>query len=290
MQRRHLVRFSALVGGAAFVGALHHCNVFEAFAAVVPPNTVVFDSGFEDDRWDGWQQSGDGQYALDASRAHTGARSARFEIQRDGPTRSGRAEVVPVAVRGHYRGSYARFHEEYWYRFSIFLAADWGVDDKAESIAQWHDVPDRLLLEGDRNPPLAIVLRGARVLVEGRWDSSLVSASDVLTHPGRYGGDWAVDVGDVHDYVGRWCEWTFCVRWEWSNDGGGYVRVWRDGALVVDHVGPNCFHDLRGGPYLKLGLYKWSWLRAPGTLEAAPLERVAGRVLWLDDVSIRRGN
>jgi hypothetical protein len=283
-----VIRLAALVAGAAVIGVLHHFNVFEALAAAAPPNTVVFDSGFEDAAWDGWQQTGDGKFALDATRAHTGAQSARLEIRRDGHGGGARAEVVPIAVRGHYRGSYPRYHEEYWYRFSIFLAADWEVDDTPESIAQWHDVPDLLLGEGYRNPPLAIVLRGARVLIESRWDASLVTASEAPGRPLRYDGDWAIDIGDVHDLVGRWCDWTFCVRWEWASDGGGYVRVWRDGALVVDRAGPNCFHDLRGGPYLKLGPYKWPWKGHPAT-PAEPLGRVTERVLWVDDVSISRG-
>lgn len=289
MRTRHLVGFGALAAGMAVAGALHHCNVFAAWAAPAAPHAHLFGAHFEDGEWDGWQQSGDGEFAFDDSVARSGARSVRLTIRRDGAAPSARAEIVPVAVRGHYRGSYARFHEEYWYGFSLRLPADWVGDGAPESLAQWHDVPDRLLLEGDRNPPLALVLRGERVWIEARWDASLVTPADACWRPGGYDGEWVVDAGGAADLAGRWCDWVLCVRWAWCGEGAGRVRAWRDGALLVDRTGPNCFRDLRGGPYLKLGLYKWPWQQARSGLAAAA-GGVAERTVWIDDVWIRRGD
>jgi hypothetical protein len=290
MRTRLVCRCGALFAGAAAVAALLHHNVLDAFAAPVPPHTLLFAADFEGGSWNGLQRSGDGVFELDRRQSHRGAHSARLAIRRGAPACSVRAELVPIAVRGHYGASYARFDVEYWYGFSMLLPADWEVDVLPESIAQWHDVPDRMLFERDRNPPLAIVLRGERVFVEARWDASLVSAPDACWCPGRYDGEWTVDVGGVHDLVGRWCEWVFCVNWSWAGGGRGCVRAWRDGALLVDRQGPNCFRDLRGGPYLKLGPYKWPWTpRAGASAADEPCGGVSARELWVDDVWILRG-
>jgi hypothetical protein len=189
MQRRHLVRFSARRrrrGIRRRVAPLQTCSRHSP--QWCRQHTVVFDSGFEDDRWDGWTAVGRRAVRRSTPAARTPARAARAS-RSSATARPGAAgpKSCRSLVRGHYRRQYARFHGSTGIRFSIFLAADWGVDDKAESIAQWHGTcPTALLLEGDRNPPLAIVLRGARVLRRralGLPRSS--AASDVLTHPGR---------------------------------------------------------------------------------------------------------
>jgi hypothetical protein len=45
--------------------------------------------------------------------------------------------------------------------------------------------------------------------------------------------------------VGKWTDWVFHVNWNFNVGGGGYLQVWKDGVLVVDTTGPNCYSERR---------------------------------------------
>ena len=44
------------------------------------------------------------------------------------------------------------------------------------------------------------------------------------------------------------------VKWNYEDDGDGFLKIWKNGAKVTDMVGPTCFNDV-GGPYLQMGIY-----------------------------------
>ncbi|MEZ4220600.1 MAG: heparin lyase I family protein [Polyangiaceae bacterium] len=61
--------------------------------------------------------------------------------------------------------------------------------------------------------------------------------------------------------VAKWVDWVFNFRLSVTN---GFIKVWRDGKLVVDHSGPNHqdFFD-QDGFYLKMGMYSSQYKTAP---------------------------
>jgi hypothetical protein len=57
---------------------------------------------------------------------------------------------------------------------------------------------------------------------------------------------------------GQWVDWV--VKWKLSyGNNDGILQVWRNGVQVVNRVNaPNCYNT-EVGPYLKIGIYAYSW-------------------------------
>jgi hypothetical protein len=56
---------------------------------------------------------------------------------------------------------------------------------------------------------------------------------------------------------GKWTSWIF--RTKWSLDEDGIVEVEKDGNLVFQRHGANCYNNLFA-PYLKFGAYAPTWV------------------------------
>ncbi|MFO1078100.1 MAG: polysaccharide lyase [Planctomycetota bacterium] len=245
----------ALGAAAALAGLQHYTSVF-AFPAPIAAGQTLFAVDFAHGEA-GLKFSGDGEHVPGCGAAD-GASGCRLRIHWAEAAPAYRAELVPVAVTGFYHGCYPQLGPTYEYSFRLFLPADWTVDDDTESVAQWHGAPDRLLLEGDLNPAMALNILGARYELDIRSDSRLVTSMK-----GGYESAQAIDLGDLRGDLGRWVDWRFRVQWSCRATDPGRVQVFRDGICLLDRAGPNCFRDLRGGPYWKVGLYKWSWVTKP---------------------------
>lgn len=283
-RRGRAARWLAVVAAVGAVGVLfllQHYTAWFSFPATVRPGQVLFDvdcaAAGEGQEFPGVKFSGSGEHGRDASLPGGGDASCRLQIQWHAEHAPYRAELVPIAVTGFYQGCYPRLGQEYEYSFRLFLSSDWQIDDDTESVVQWHGAPDRLLFEGDANPPMALNLVGARYELDIRSDSHLVTRKEAGYETSR-----TIAVGDLRQDIGRWVEWRFRVRWSYRAEEPGRVQVFRDGVCLVDDVGPNCFRDLRGGPYWKVGLYKWSWSHPR---DVAPAVRE--RRLWLEALRIR---
>jgi len=212
-----------------------------------------------------------------------GQRAAKFVIDRHASKVSYRTEIVPNRLpASHFgQGMFAKVGGEYWYGMRTLLPDDWRNDRAPEIVAQFHSVPDQG--EGARNPSVALTVvpdsRGA-----GRWvvriradDRPMILGSGER----RYRYAESFDLGPVGADLGAWVDWVWHVTWNY--DGKGFLRLYKNGRLVLDHKGGNCFNDAAGGPYLKLGLYKWEWdesVRSTGT---------DARTLYFDDIRIAGG-
>ena len=146
----------------------------------------------------------------------------------------------------------------YWYGISIYLANDYIPDNTWEIVAQWHGWPDgytdgdKVIQPGEeswRSPILSIKTTG------GKWSIRNRSTSIANTQSSK------MDVFELGIYeTGKWVDWVFHMKWSYESDG--VLEVWKDGELVVNKQGANCYND-RVGPYFKMGMYKgWKewWL------------------------------
>jgi hypothetical protein len=52
--------------------------------------------------------------------------------------------------------------------------------------------------------------------------------------------------------TGQWLD--FVINIKFSYGANGFLKVWKDGVLVTDDAGGNCFNDDKG-PYLNMGIY-----------------------------------
>lgn len=228
----------------------------------------LFVGDFEDGSLEGWRTElcCDHSVRVVEEAARRGRYAARFELHRDDPdvSSSRRAELLPPRhddVGG-----------EYWYGFATMLGPDWERDASPEIVAQWHGYPDFDDGETWRSPPLSLIVRDDRYILQIRWDPKRVTSGN---DPRPEGDVEDIDLGEIAP--GEWTDWVFHVRWSYASDG--VLEVWRDGERVHVREAPNCYNDARG-PYFKIGIYKWDWKSRPER------STTSQRVLFHDEVRI----
>lgn len=178
-----------------------------------------------------------------------------------------RSELLPRVVPGEPPYN-ADFGPLYRYEFSLRLPEDWSPD-APEVVAQWHGAIDFDALgnptEPRRSPPISLRMTyletspgsgqylpawDARI----RWDAEATTATDMSTVTSMN----LLDPMDATDDLGVWVDWALEVRWDWHPGGSGVARLYKDGILIAERLGPNAFNDAKG-PNSKIGLYKWNW-------------------------------
>ncbi len=213
----------------------------------------VLTEDFEDGNWSAFRSSdlaGDHSARVVDTRSRAGGKAVRFELLKtDPPLRGGtRAELVADDEGPR---------EEHWYGFSIFLPPDgdeaYAVDRAAEIVAQWHNQPDLHLGESWTSPPLALITRDGRWLVNRNWDWDPVTSNDKIWAEGKHE---SIDLGAYER--GVWTDWAFHVRWGWLSSHSPLLEIYKNGVLVHRGTGANTTND-QLGVYFKMGLYKWPW-------------------------------
>ncbi len=136
------------------------------------------------------------------------------------------------------------FNETFWHTASI-MHEDWTGTTNNQAIWEWHD--------GDHSsglsPFLAFYIQGGKLTIGARYASRPnPSRADMIgvtlfSEPATAANQWQdyVIQGRINPYAG----------------GGGFVRIWRDGVLIVDYQGP-IGYDQPGHPsYAVMGYYHW---------------------------------
>ena len=168
-----------------------------------------------------------------------------------------------------------RLGDAYSYRFAALVPAGYVMEESLENICQWHDMPDFLLGESWRNPPLKLTIRGGRWVLHYRWSDAKVNRY-LWEKQGR-SELREVDLGPV--VTGKWMTWEFRIHW--AADASGRLEVWHDGQLAYRQEGATSYRDWRG-PYFKMGMYKPDWSVAPEK------SSVNERHIFYDDVVVER--
>lgn len=190
--------------------------------------------------------------------------AVRFKINFHDP-------LVKGSHRSEFRLQATEFHRLYEYGLKIFVPADWQSDDNEVAVMQMHNVPDNWKGEWGLAPPLELSLLDNIWVLRTSW--------------GRV-PTWLDRRGDIHHDVpwsqpferGKWSTWIF--RTKWSPDGDGIIEVEKDGHLILQRRGANCYDNLLA-PYLKFGTYvpSWIYLSVPPELKT--------REIFFTDVSAR---
>ena len=123
--------------------------------------------------------------------------------------------------------------------------ADWLV------LAQLHQTEDRsatgTVLDAPVSPPLALQLRGETMVIVGRTEPDAITTVSPATM------DLFVDTAPIQR--GVWYGLRFEMVFDDASGGNGQLRVWRNGAQIVDYEGPLGYNDLVG-PYMQFGVYR----------------------------------
>jgi hypothetical protein len=247
---KYLAVFLAVLLLLHFAYGLAH-RLYNAASA----GELTFDSDFESGDLSVWEEKGmlhlccDDSVAVVTAPVRQGRYAARFTLRRSDP-------IVKGSKRAELRTAAARMGGEYWYAFSIFLPADWTVDQVPVTLAQWHAVPDYWFGEASSPPPLRLLAENGEWLLPSIWDSK------------RLGHTWFSELApDGHALErlgpldrGRWTDWVFHIRWSYGADG--LLEVWKDRLPIVRRIGPNAYNDALA-PYLKVGIYVPQWTAQP---------------------------
>lgn len=169
--------------------------------------------------------------------------AARFEINFDEP-------LVKGSHRSEFRLKATEFHRLYEYGLKIFVPPDWRSDSNQVVVMQMHNVPDNWKGEWGLDPPLELSLLNDAWVLRTAWGR-------VPTWLDRK-GDIRRDIPWSQQFErGKWTAWIF--RTKWSLDGDGIIEVEKDGNVVFQRHGANCYDNLLA-PYLKFGAYAPTWI------------------------------
>ncbi len=204
-------------------------------------STLMVLGDFESGSLTGWYKVRVNLPTVTTERARAGRYSLKSVLRADAPTVYERERTESMAL-----GSYATIGKDHWYGFSVFLPSDYVADKVWELVAQWHVDPDDAVEQAAlRNPALALES------ANGVWRISNASDPRAQT-PGRDGvTNRSFQLGAYE--TNKWTDWVFHIKWSYLSDG--VLQVWKDGKLVVNATGPNCYNDNKG-PYFKMGIYK----------------------------------
>ena len=141
---------------------------------------------------------------------------------------------------------FAAFGATNWYEFSLFLPADFPIENNRLVLAQWHGADKKYLGEAARSPALAFRYSGGRLRITicHSPDRIVRRPSSVPLQTLFESDQFAL--GTWHDFV---------VQAKWSCQHDGCVNVWWNGRQVVSYSGPVGYND-DFGPYFKFGIYR----------------------------------
>lgn len=240
LTRRHVLRSGLAIG---LGGALGARLLAGAPALAQSAGSLITEYDFESGNIGSLRPSGNAPTAsTEAARA--GRYAMRSFIDQKNSS-------VPFRTEIEYFPHF-RIGEEYWVGISIRVSEDWIPTKSREILLQVHDAPSDWTRP--RNPMVFLetmeAARGAVWRYTNAWNS--VFEGDIKTQ--KIG--FQKELGPV--IPGEWVDWVFNWRWDWRENGTGFSRIWKQGKLVADYAGPNCYNDVTG-PYLKFGVYKWDW-------------------------------
>lgn len=129
-----------------------------------------------------------------------------------------------------------------WYAFGMLVPE--GSYGWESVVSQWHQ-------ECCVNPWAAFALRKGSIDVQLRWNSS-----PNPTQAGNSTRSW----NSPGVPIDKWTVFVVKAKISPLVGGGGYYKVWRDGAVVADYTGPISYNtgDARV-PWAKFGVYPWGY-------------------------------
>ena len=227
--------------------------------AVPASSAILFYEDFEDalktDPPRDWCYStrGIGSQGLTTDQVRAGSSAYRFSVT--GAETPGTYVRQNLALYNTFNNGSCRFTigGEYWVGFSIFLAE--GYHTPTEHDGCWgpvhqdfHGTPDRPPTCDPDEP-----YRHAPFQLEP-WDMKWRSISRYSSHQCNELGDYEGVDSQYHGDLSIGCWTDFVYNFKWSYGGDGFFRIWKDGVLISNRTGGNCFNDDRG-PYKKIGIY-----------------------------------
>jgi len=226
------------------------CIVVGLSFAMPASSAILFYEDFEDaldfDPPRDWVKEGKhGSQGLTTEQVRAGSSAYKFSLTRYD---SGDFREQITLHNGFNNGSlYFTIGNEYWIGYSLFLADGYHSPT----------VPGGWVLHQEFHPVADACDEGIRHAIfhhrtkDGNWTSWLQWTSlhrTVAPKVGIFGNYYTYDPFST----GQWVD--FVINVKWSYEAEGVFKIWKNGVLITDRNGPNCFND-DTGPYLMLGIY-----------------------------------
>jgi hypothetical protein len=159
----------------------------------------------------------------------------KYEAGNDSSLESERAELLEA------RKLVSKEDKSYGYAFSMFIPNDFPIVPTRLVIAQWKQYCGGGICDDD-SPVLAL-----------RYTRGILQIT-IQTGPHR-----TVMYETTGELRGKWID--FKVDADFSRTTNGFVKVWINGAPVLNYNGKSCYSSERGYPassyfYFKMGLYR----------------------------------
>jgi hypothetical protein len=230
------------------------CIVAGLFFAMPVSSAILFYEDFEDAQKisDDWDRDGfDGSAGLTTEQIRYGSKSYKFSLTRY-DSGDFREELVLRAPFNPANNSiFFTIGHEYWIGFSFFLADGFHSQVSGGSYImhhQYHGVPD--------SPPTCDPKEDYRnpvVTIQTSYDelrNAIRADSRQRTPRGDYQKCASYNYGPP--LIGQWIDFVINIKWSYGADG--FLKTWKNGELVTNDTGGNCFNDVKG-PYMKIGIY-----------------------------------
>lgn len=131
--------------------------------------------------------------------------------------------------------------ENFWYTLTLLVKDGGNSSGDGQLITQWHTT--------GYNPFMGLYLSNGKLRMTVRTSPVRNGTSATVT----YSNPWV----DQFPVSGKWMTFVFNARVSHLASDLPFLRVWRDGSLIVDYRGPLGYNtnDL---PYAKVGFYSWN--------------------------------
>jgi len=192
------------------------------------------------------------QFSVSSEKARAGNKSYKFSLAPYGTVSGNRSELVLRGLDSVPQISNFLYKREYWMGYSIYIPSnlifpyvenDWALS------GQFHDAPDEC--DNHYANPLFAMYPKSTNGVSGVFDITVKSKSDKCNNL-IY--DRSVSYKTPALVKGAWSDVVINFKFNYTSDGGPFMKVWLNGNLVVDDSGPNCYNDTLG-PFFRMGLY-----------------------------------
>jgi hypothetical protein len=196
----------------------------------------------------------DGLRGSDLGDQWTDLRFARVSAS-DSPARAFlmRVDQSDPSVRGGQRcemlasptqGAALPSRQNFWFAVGLYLP-DWVAARDETIVTQFHSSAGSIPL----NPFVALSIRGSSFHLSVRHNASATPAKET-TVVANYGFEEPLPVN-------RWVRFVVQARISHSPEDRPFLRLWQDGVLKVNHLGPVGYASV-DTQYVKLGLYHWN--------------------------------
>lgn len=254
-------------------------NLYAKAHEVSPPSgNLEFLGDFERGNLDNYTFNGNNKNKIVSTPVRAGKYALRSVVDRYDDECNFRCEIVAKKQNTRQNYLYQDIGKEYWYGFSVFIPKDFVIDNRPEIFAQFHAVPD--VGEAWFMPFCGLEIMENHYILDLLWDSNFISTD------GNLDGGESFSFGNIAADRGKWTDWVFNVKWDYKKDGDGFMKIWKDGVLILDRKGPNCFNDVIG-PFLRFGMYKYSWKHNE---EKDFPSNTTNRVIYHDEYRIGNAN